>query len=93
MKNYLAEFLKETRSVHKSNQLTIQKDFDQMLYLNLRIASVYSVVVVSTPTAPQILTALTENSTLVSGMRSGRTYIFLALFTVVLVPSYVNLIS
>ena len=64
-----------------------------MLYLDLRIVFVYSVVVPTTPTTPQTLTALTENSTLVSGLRSGRTYIPWALFTVVLVPSYINWIT
>ena len=57
------------------------------------MAFVYSVVVISTPIAPQILTALTESSTLVSGLRSDRTYISSALLTVLLVSSYVNWIS
>ena len=63
------------------------------MYLHLRIEFVYSVEVITTPRAPQILTALTDNSTLVSGVISGRTYASSALFTVVLVPSYVNWIT
>ena len=47
------------------------------------MAFVSSVVVLTTPTAPQILTALTNNLTLVSGLRLGRTYISSAVFTVV----------
>ena len=49
----------------------------QMLYIDLRIAFVYSVVVLTTPTAPQILTALTENSTLVSGTEIWQRHTFL----------------
>ena len=64
-----------------------------MSHFDLRIEFVYSVVVLTIPTAPQILTALTENSTLVSGIRFGRTYISFTLFTVVLVASYISWIS
>ena len=43
--------------------------------IHLRTAFVYSVVVLGSPTNPQILIALTENSTLVEGLRSSNSYI------------------
>ena len=39
------------------------------------MASANSVVVLVSPTNPQILTALTENSTLVEGARSSSVYV------------------
>ena len=54
------------------------------------MAVVDSVVTLGSPTNPQMLTALTENSTSVDGARSSNTYINSIIFSVVELPSTVN---
>ena len=57
------------------------------------MASVYSVLTLGSPTNPQMLTALTENSTPVDGARSPNTYITSVVFSVVEIPFLVNWIT
>ena len=57
------------------------------------MAAVDSVVTLGSPTNPQMLTALTENSTAVDGARSSNTYINSVIFSVVDIPSLVNWIT
>ena len=61
-----------------------------MAPIYLRMASVYIVATLVTPTNPQMLTAFTENFTPVEGARSSNTYINSVVFFAVEVPSIVN---
>ena len=54
------------------------------------MATVDSFVILESPTNPQMLTALTENSTSVDGARSSTTNINFVIFSVVEIPSLVN---
>ena len=61
-----------------------------MAPIHLQIGFVDSVVPLGSPTNPQMLTALTENSTSVDGARSSNTYISSIVFFIVGIPSTVN---
>ena len=45
-----------------------------MVHIDLRMDFVYSVVELGSPNCPQLLTAVTEKSTLVEGARSSNIY-------------------